>query len=132
MLVITAIYKSFHYNSGLACGCQDSRFSLGLFVWFLGENPQSAAYSAQPLCWSDRETSSPTTHRGSSTERWNRNNPRVVTVKVLFLIIITSFILLIVTFTFDIVPPILNRGIQPATFPKALLVLIIFLTLLIV
>ena len=48
--------------------------------------------------------------------------------KVLFLIIITCLILLIVTFTFDIVPPILNRGIQPATFPKALLVLIIFLT----
>ena len=48
--------------------------------------------------------------------------------KVLSLIIITSFILLIVTFTFDIVPPILNRGIQPATFPKGLLVLIIFLT----
>ena len=51
--------------------------------------------------------------------------------KVLFLIIITSFILLIVTFTFDIVPPILNRGIQPATFPKALLVLIICLTLIV-
>jgi len=48
--------------------------------------------------------------------------------KVLFLIIITCLILLIVTFTFDIVPPILNRGIQPATFPKALLVLIICLT----
>ncbi len=48
--------------------------------------------------------------------------------KVLSLIIITSFILLIITFTFDIVPPILNRGIQPATFPKALLVLIICLT----
>ena len=43
--------------------------------------------------------------------------------KVLFLIIIISSILLIVTF-----PPILNRGIQPATFPKALLVLIICLT----
>ena len=51
--------------------------------------------------------------------------------KVLSLIIITSFILLIVTFTFDIVPPILNRGIQPATFPKALLVLIICLTLIV-
>ena len=37
-------------------------------------------------------------------------------------------ILLIQTFSFDIVPPILNRGIQPATFPKALLVLIIILT----
>ena len=48
--------------------------------------------------------------------------------KVLLIIIITSLILLIVTFTFDIVPPILNRGIQPATFPKALLVLIICLT----
>ena len=51
--------------------------------------------------------------------------------KVLFLIIITCLILLIVTFTFDIVPPILNRGIQPATFPKALLVLIICLTLIV-
>ena len=47
---------------------------------------------------------------------------------VSFIIIIISSILLIVTFTFDIVPPILNRGIQPATFPKALLVLIICLT----
>ena len=49
--------------------------------------------------------------------------------KVSFLIIIISLILLITTFTFEIVPPILNRGIQPATFPKALLILIIFLTL---
>ena len=48
--------------------------------------------------------------------------------KVSFIIISTSIILLITTFTFDTVPPILNRGIQPATFPKALLVLIIFLT----
>ena len=47
---------------------------------------------------------------------------------VSFIIVITCLILLIVTFTFDIVPPILNRGIQPATFPKALLVLIICLT----
>ena len=47
---------------------------------------------------------------------------------VSFIIIIISFVLLIVTFTFDIVPPILNRWIQPATFPKALLVLIICLT----
>ena len=51
--------------------------------------------------------------------------------KVSFVIIIISIILLISTFSFDIVPPILNRGIQPATFPKALLVLIISLTLLI-
>ena len=51
--------------------------------------------------------------------------------KVSFIIIFVSIILLITTFTFDIVPPILNRGIQPATFPKALLVLIISLTLII-
>ena len=48
--------------------------------------------------------------------------------KVCFVIITISAILLIQTFSFDIVPPILNRGIQPATFPKALLVLIIVLT----
>ena len=51
--------------------------------------------------------------------------------KVCFTIIIISIVLLIQTFSFDIVPPILNRGIQPATFPKALLVLIISLTLVI-
>ena len=51
--------------------------------------------------------------------------------KVSFVIIFVSAILLITTFTFDIVPPILNRGIQPATFPKALLLLIIVMTLLI-
>ena len=51
--------------------------------------------------------------------------------RVSFIIIFISFILLISTFSFDIVPPILNRGIQPATFPKALLVLIISLTLII-
>jgi len=50
---------------------------------------------------------------------------------VSFIIVIISSILLIFTFTFDIVPPILNRGIQPATFPKALLVLIICLTLIV-
>ena len=49
-------------------------------------------------------------------------------LKVSFIIIFISTILLITTFSFDIVPPILNRGIQPATFPKALLVLIISLT----
>ena len=51
--------------------------------------------------------------------------------KVCLVIILTSVALLITTFTFDIVPPILNRGIQPATFPKALLVLIIVMSLLI-
>ena len=49
--------------------------------------------------------------------------------KVCLVIILTSVALLITTFTFDIVPPILNRGIQPATFPKALLILIIGMTL---
>ncbi len=51
--------------------------------------------------------------------------------KVSFTIILVSTILLINTFTFDIVPPILNRGIQPATFPKGLLLLIIGLTLIV-
>ena len=51
--------------------------------------------------------------------------------KVSFKIILVSTILLISTFTFDIVPPILNRGIQPATFPKGLLLLIIGLTLIV-
>ena len=51
--------------------------------------------------------------------------------KVSFVIILVSLILLITTFTFDVVPPILNRGIQPATFPKALLILIIAMTLII-
>ncbi|MDB9937335.1 tripartite tricarboxylate transporter TctB family protein [Candidatus Pelagibacter sp.] len=48
--------------------------------------------------------------------------------KVSLIIIFVSIVLLVTTFTFDIVPPILNRGIQPATFPKALLILIISLT----
>ena len=51
--------------------------------------------------------------------------------KVSFVIILVSLILLVTTFTFDVVPPILNRGIQPATFPKALLILIIAMTLII-
>ena len=45
--------------------------------------------------------------------------------KVFFTIILVSTILLLSTFSFDTVPPILNRGIQPATFPKGLLVLMI-------
>ena len=51
--------------------------------------------------------------------------------KVCLVIILISIALLITTFTFDIVPPILNRGIQPATFPKALLILIIVMSVLI-
>ena len=51
--------------------------------------------------------------------------------KVSFTIILVSTIFLISTFSFDIVPPILNRGIQPATFPKGLLLLIIGLTLIV-
>ena len=41
--------------------------------------------------------------------------------RVSLVIILISVALLITTFTFDIVPPILNRGIQPATFPKSAL-----------
>ena len=51
--------------------------------------------------------------------------------RVSLIITLISLALLITTFTFDIVPPILNRGIQPATFPKALLILIIVMSLLI-
>jgi len=51
--------------------------------------------------------------------------------KVSFIIILISTVLLISTFSFDIVPPILNRGIQPATFPKGLLLLISGLTLIV-
>jgi len=51
--------------------------------------------------------------------------------KVSFVIIIFSLTLLFTTFFFDTVPPILNRGIQPATFPKGLLIIIISLTLIV-
>ena len=51
--------------------------------------------------------------------------------KVSFVIIFFSLILLFKTFFFDTVPPILNRGIQPATFPKGLLIIIISLTLIV-
>ena len=47
---------------------------------------------------------------------------------VSFVIIIFSLILFYFTFYFDEVPPILNRGMQPAVFPKGLLLIIIFLT----
>ena len=50
---------------------------------------------------------------------------------VSFVIITFSLFLLYFTFHFAVVPPILNRGIQPATFPKILLVLIIFLSLIV-
>ena len=49
-------------------------------------------------------------------------------LKVSVVILIFSIFAFINTFYFDTVPPILNRGIQPATFPKMLLILIIFLT----
>ncbi len=51
--------------------------------------------------------------------------------KVCFVILIFSIFAFLITFTFDEVPPILNRGIQPATFPKILLILIMSLTFLI-
>ena len=51
-----------------------------------------------------------------------------ISFRVIFIINLISILLLYLTFTFDEVPPILNRGIQPATFPKALLIIIIFLS----
>ena len=51
--------------------------------------------------------------------------------RVCFIIVIFSIFAFINTFYFETVPPILNRGIQPATFPKILLILITFLTCLI-
>ena len=51
-----------------------------------------------------------------------------ISFKVILIIVLISSVLLYFTFTFEEVPPILNRGIQPATFPKGLLVLIIALT----
>jgi len=51
--------------------------------------------------------------------------------KVFFVILIFSIFAFVNTFYFATVPPILNRGIQPATFPKILLILIICLTSLI-
>jgi len=48
--------------------------------------------------------------------------------KVFSVILIFSIFALINTLYFDEVPPILNRGMQPATFPKILLVLIILLS----
>ena len=54
-----------------------------------------------------------------------------ISFKVIFIIVLTSSVLLYFTFTFEEVPPILNRGIQPATFPKALLILIISLSLIV-
>ena len=54
-----------------------------------------------------------------------------VSFKVIFIIVLISSTLLYITFTFEEVPPILNRGIQPATFPKGLLILIISLSLIV-
>ncbi len=48
--------------------------------------------------------------------------------RVFFIIVIFSILAFINTLFFEEVPPILNRGIQPATFPKILLVFIILLT----
>jgi putative tricarboxylic transport membrane protein len=71
-------------------------------------------------------------------EHMQGNNKRVTNRKlpsyfndalvVSFVIIIISSILFYFTFYFDEVPKILNRGMQPATFPKGLLIIIISLT----
>ena len=54
-----------------------------------------------------------------------------ISFKVIFIIVLISSVLLYFTFKSEEVPPILNRGIQPATFPKALLILIISLSLIV-
>tara|TARA_B100000945_G_scaffold245312_1_gene201591 strand:+ start:985 stop:1491 length:507 start_codon:yes stop_codon:yes gene_type:complete len=54
-----------------------------------------------------------------------------VELKVFLIIIIFSAFAFINTLYFEEVPPILNRGIQPATFPKILLVLITLLATLV-
>ncbi len=51
--------------------------------------------------------------------------------RVCSIILIFCILAFFNTFYFETVPPILNRGIQPATFPKILLILIIFLTLIV-
>ena len=47
---------------------------------------------------------------------------------VSFVLVFFAVNLFLITFNFDKVPPILNRGMQPATFPKILLLIIIFLS----
>ncbi|PQM62977.1 MAG: hypothetical protein CML40_00655 [Rhodobacteraceae bacterium] len=44
------------------------------------------------------------------------------------IIVFSSIVLFAITLNFAKVPPILNRGIQPATFPKILLLFIMFLS----
>lgn len=51
---------------------------------------------------------------------------------LLFSIFVISIFLFVTTFYFDEVPPILVRGIQPATFPKILLGLIFGLNIVLV
>jgi len=53
----STVFNEIITNSNLRC--------IPLFVLFFGENPQVAAYSAHPLCWSGWGTSYPTTHRGA-------------------------------------------------------------------
>ena len=60
-----------------------------------------------------------------------RINSALFSLKPEFFLLVFIYLFCIVTFTsslyFDEVPAILMRGIQPATFPKGLIVLIIFL-----
>lgn len=60
-----------------------------------------------------------------------RFNAALFSLNPEFLLLLFIYLFCIATYTsslyFDEVPPILMRGIQPATFPKGLIVLIAFL-----
>lgn len=68
--------------------------------------------------------------QGNNKRETNRKLPSYFNdaLIVSLVIIIISSILFYFTFYFDEVPKILNRGMQPATFPKGLLIIIISLT----
>lgn len=68
--------------------------------------------------------------QGNNKRETNRKLPSYFNdaLIVSLVIIIISSILFYFTFYFDEVPQILKRGMQPATFPKGLLIIIISLT----
>lgn len=68
--------------------------------------------------------------QGNNKRKTNRKLPSYFNdaLIVSLVIIIISSILFYFTFYFDEVPQILKRGMQPATFPKGLLIIIISLT----
>ena len=57
-----------------------------MFVLLFGENLQAVGYSAQPLMFEWLRNPLPHHSRGSNTERWSRNTPRVVTARVFYVL----------------------------------------------